>query len=365
MLRLLTLVSKAPGISPGQRFRLEQWAPHLAHDHGIELDFVPFESARLTEVLYAPGRFAEKAALVSFDFVRRLTAVLDSRRYDGVVLYREAALIGPPIYERLLARLGVPMILDFDDAIWLDPGGGRNGVFTKLRFFEKTKELCALASAVTVGNAYLAGWARQFNGNVHVVRTSIELSRYAAVPPTSGADHFRVGWTGSLSTMSLHLERARPFLERLASDIPLEVQVICSEPPRPFSGAKNTFIPWRADTEADDLAACDVGIMPLPDDAFARGKCGCKALQYMAVERPVVVSPVGMNVELVEDGVNGLLADTDDDWVRALTRLAHDRDLRRRLAIRGRRTVEEGFSSIAAASDFARAVRSAIPHGAR
>ena len=365
-MKLLVLVSKAPGISPGQRFRLEQWAPYLERTHGITLDFVPFESPRTTDVLYRAGHRGQKALLVLADFVRRLPAVLRAGRYDGVAIYREAALFGPAIYERLLRRMGVPMLLDFDDAIWLNPGGGRNGIFARLRYGAKTSKICELATVVTVGNEYLAEWAGQFSKNVHVVRTSIDLVRYPLLPSAAPSEYFRVGWTGSLSTMNVHLESARPFLERLAREIPLEIQVVCSEPPaRPFAGAKNTFIPWRAESEAEDVARCDVGIMPLPDDEFARGKCGCKALQYMAVGRPVVVSPVGMNTELIRDRENGLLASSDDEWVAALRELATDSALRARLGAAGRVTVESGYSAESAASAFAHAVRSAIPMGAR
>lgn len=365
MIRLLALVQKPEGISPGQRFRLEQWAPHLRARHGISLEFAAFESPGLTRVLYEDGHVPEKAGRVVFDFVRRGLHVARSRRYDGVVLYREAALLGPALYERLLARAGVPTILDFDDAIWLESGGGRNGIFAKLRFPAKTAKLCELADAVTVGNAYLADWARSFNSNVHVVRTSIELARYPRIEPPPDDGVLRIGWTGSLSTMNQHLEPARTILERVAARRPVEVQVVCSEPPvRPFAGARNVFIPWRAATEAEDVARCHVGIMPLPDDPFARGKCGCKALQYMAVGRPVVVSPVGVNTEIVRSGENGLLAESEDEWVEALLRLGDSPELRARLGAAGRATVEAGYSAESAAAAFAAAVYSAVRSGA-
>lgn len=361
MIRLLALVQKPEGISPGQRFRLEQWAPHLRAEHGMELEFAPFESPGLTAILYESGHVPEKIARVLWDFGRRAADVARAGRFDGVVMYREAALVGPALYEHVLSRLGVPTILDFDDAIWLEAGGGRNGLFTKLRFPEKTAAICRLVDAVTVGNTYLADWARQHNRTVHVARTSIELAQFRVFPPPADDGVLRIGWTGSLTTMNKHLEQARPVLERVAALRPVEVQIVCSEPPaRPFAGARNVFIPWRADTEAEDVARCHVGIMPLPDDPFARGKCGCKALQYMAVGRPVVVSPVGVNTEIVRSGENGLLASTEDEWVDALLRLGDSPDLRARLGTEGRKTVELGYSAEIAAAAFADAVRSAV-----
>lgn len=357
MIRLLALVQKPEGVSPGQRFRLEQWAPHLRARHGIDLEFAPFESPGLTQVLYEPGRVPEKAVRVLHDFVRRAVDVAAAGRFDGVVLYREAALLGPAFYERVLALRGIPTVLDFDDAIWLESGGGRNGPFARLRFPSKTATLCGLVDAVTVGNGYLADWARRFNPNVHVVRTSIELAKFPVLPPPPDDGVLRIGWTGSLSTMNVHLEAARPFLEALGARRRVELQVVCSEPPaRPFANVANVFIPWRPETEAEDVGRCHVGIMPLPDDAFARGKCGCKALQYMAVGRPVVVSPVGVNTEIVRQDVNGLLASTDEEWGDALNRLGDLPELRARLGVEGRKTVESGYSAESAAASFAEAV---------
>jgi glycosyltransferase involved in cell wall biosynthesis len=360
-LRLLVLASKPKGIAPGQRFRLEQWAPRTAASHGIELDFAPFESPRLVELLYLPGHRPEKAAWVLWDFVRRLKDVIRARRYDGVVVFREAALIGPAIYERALKALGVPMFFDFDDAIWHHGQVSKaNGVFSKLHFYGKTSTICRLAAGVLAGNEYLASYARQRSSNVFVVPTSIELDRYPVQPEASDPSRFVVAWSGSLATLP-HFEHARPILERLAKRRPLTVKVICNKPPeRPIEGAENVFVPWSEAGEAEAVGAAHVGIMPLPDDEFTRGKCGLKALQFMATGRPVVVSPVGMNRDLVTSGQNGFLASTTDEWLDALEQLASSRELRHRIGAAGRKTVEEGYSAEVVSALFARAVRQTL-----
>lgn len=368
-LRLLVLAPKPKGLSPGQRFRLEQWAPRVASQRGITLEFLPFESPRLTKLLYQPGHKAEKALWVAVDFVRRASAVLAARRYDGVVVYREAALLGPAIYERLLAWAKIPLLFDFDDSIWIPAQiSSVNGVFSKLHFWGKTSTTCRLASAVIVGNEHLADYARARNGNVFVVPTSIELERYplqpelpdpAAAGVTDG-EPFVVGWSGSTHTL-VHFEHARAALERLAARRKIAVHVVCNKPPaRPIAGAENRFTPWSEVGEAEAIGKAHVGIMPLPDDEYTRGKCGLKALQYMATGRPVVISPVGMNNQLVSSGENGFLASSDDAWVSALERLADSGDLRRRIGAAGRRTVEQRYSAEVVANLFADAVRSAI-----
>jgi glycosyltransferase involved in cell wall biosynthesis len=360
-LRLLVFVSKPAGMSPGQRFRLEQWAPHLATEHGITLDFVPFELPQLTKLLYERGRIAEKAMWTLLAFVRRPVHGARARRYDGAIVFREAALLGPAIYERIMARAGIPFFFDFDDAIWIPQfAASANGAFARLKFLGKTASVCRLSTGVFAGNEFLAAWARQHNERVSVIPTSIDLDTYRLFPPLAEDEPFSVGWSGSQTTLS-HYEHARPALERLATRRRVVVKVICNKAPAaPIAGAETIFIPWTEKGEAETLAQVHVGLMPVPDDDFSRGKCGLKALQYMAVGRPVVVSPVGMNRDLIRSGQNGMLATTVDEWVDALDKLATSRDLRTRLAAAGRQTVEQRYSARVVSALVAGAIRAKL-----
>lgn len=358
-LNLLVLASKPPGLSPSQRFRLEQWAPYLRRNHGITLHFRPFESAALAEILQTPGHLARKAGLVLRDFVRRFDVLGEVGDYDAVVIHREAALIGPAIIERMIAASRKPLIFDFDDSIWSPAQEMANGVFSKLHFFGKTASICRLATAVTVGNAFLARYAREYTDRVEVIPTSIDLGLYPLVAEPVTDSPFVVCWTGSASTL-VHFDHARPALEKLARQLALQVNIICNVPPTTvIEGAQQRYIPWSAEGEAQTLGNCHAGIMPLPDNEATRGKCGLKALQYMATGRPVVVSPVGVNLDLVDDGRNGFLASTSDEWVAALTELARDRKLRARMGKAARATIEHGFSASVTAARFARLVRKA------
>ena len=358
MIRLLALVSKPPGVSPGQRFRLEQWAPILRSRHGIAIDFSAFESEELSAVIYQRGRRMAKAALLLRDSLRRREVLARARHYDAVVIYREVALLGPALYERLLARAGVPIILDFDDAIWMPGAGSANGVFARLHFPGKTATICRFAAAVVVGNDYLASYARRHNGNVHVVPTTIDLNQYRVQPTLDAESPLVITWSGSFSTL-VHLEHMRDVLRKLGARRKVRLRVICNRPPdRPFEGVDTEFVPWSERDEVSAVGATHCGIMPLPDDEFSRGKCGLKALQFMATGRPVVVSPVGVNTQIVNSGVNGIVASTADDWIQAFEALAASPDLRERLGCAGRRTVEERFSAEIGAAGFARAVAS-------
>lgn len=352
--RLIVLTVKPPGVSPGQRFRLEQWAPYVRERSGIEMDFVPFESPELTNVLYEAGRRPEKAAWILRDFARRAIHVMRARRYDAAVIYREASLIGPAIWERVLVATGVPFILDFDDAIWMPTQVSKaNGVFAKLHFVGKTSTLCRLASAVTVGNSYLADYARAHSSRTYILPTSIDLRSYPVLPERTPAEPFVVTWSGSMHTL-YNFEHARRPLEALARRRKLVVRVICNQPPaRPIAGADNVFIPWTKEREAEAIADTHVGIMPLQDEPYMRGKCGLKALQYMATGRPVVASPVGMNSDLIQSGKNGLLARSPEEWIAALETLASSAELRHELGRAGRATVESTYAGDVVSAQFA------------
>ena len=250
MLRALALVSKEKGVSPGQRFRIEQWEHDLRCGHGIAIEYAPFESPALSRILYQDGKAIEKGMLLLKDMLERRAALTASRRYDVVVIYREAALIGPPIYEWLISRAGVPIVYDFDDAIWTTPKRSAVAVnhrFRSLKFTGKTATICRLADVVTVGNEYLASWARQHCSSVHVVPTSIDLGAYPIQPAPPEDAPFTIVWSGTFSTLE-HLEHARRPLEKLARRRPVRLNVICDRPlARPIAGVDMRFIRWRAD----------------------------------------------------------------------------------------------------------------------
>jgi len=213
---------------------------------------------------------------------------------------------------------------------------------------------------VTVGNDYLADYARKHNPVVRLVHSSIELAEYPLVAEPKEKTPFVVCWTGSASTLA-HFEQARGPLEQLATKLPLAVKIICSKPPaRPIAGAEMRFTPWSSEREAQDVGDCHVGIMPLPLNEVTQGKGGMKALQYMATGRPVVVSPVGVNLEIVSQGVNGYHAKTDEEWLNSLLDLSRSSERRRRMGAEARKTVERDYSATVSSSKFAQAVREVL-----
>lgn len=351
---VLLLLPYAYDTAPSQRFRIEQWSPHL-RAAGIRVTQAGLHSLEEQRRLHAPGSSLGKAMLLLRGLVRRLMQLRLAPGHDVIWLHRTALLAGPPILERLLAKSGHPVVYEFDDAIWMPHTARANARWSWMKFANKTGEICRLASHVVTGNDYLADYARQFASNVSVIPTTVDTDEYRPVESYERTDPFVVGWSGSATTQP-HLELAGGALARLAARRPIKLMVI---------GAPNVAIPhvaaeaceFEAHRQVERLRQFHAGIMPLPDEDWARGKCGLKALEYMACGVPVVTSPVGVNSEIIEHETNGLLVTRQDEWVEALDRLAGDPSLRERLGRAGRRTVERNFSREVQASRVERLLR--------
>jgi glycosyltransferase involved in cell wall biosynthesis len=362
-MRLLAIVPSVYDTNPSQRFRIEQWEP-LLRARGVEVTFRPFESPELHAVLYRPGRTAEKLRLVAEALRRRAADVRAARDYDAVYLLREAALLGPPLFERWLRRAGVPFVFDFDDAVFVPYVSPSNGYLSYLKFPGKTRAICRMAAHVMAGNPYLADYARRVNERVTMIPTTIDTEKYTVEPRAENRVPV-VGWSGSYSTAQ-HLATLKGVLRQLAERERFRLRVI-GAPDFKIEGVEVEATAWRSETEVEDLRPFDIGIMPLPDDQWSRGKCGLKALQYMALGVPTVCSPVGVNTEIVRDGENGLLASTDDEWVEKLSGLLRSASERARLGRAGRETVEARYSAVVQAPRvyevFASVVREASRRG--
>jgi len=232
-----------------------------------------------------------------------------------------------------------------------------NGYLSYLKFPAKTKTICRLATHVMAGNPYLADYAKQTNQNVSIVPTTIDTEKYSVLPRERNPVPV-IGWSGSFSTVQ-HLDSLAGALRRLARTENFRLVVI-GTPVYKLDGVDVEALPWRSATEVSDLRQIDIGIMPLPDESWSRGKCGLKALQYMALGIPTVCSPVGVNSEIIQDGVNGFLAGTEDEWVAKLTQLLHDEKLRARLGAAGRATVETKYSAAVQAPRVYEILRSVV-----
>ena len=358
-MHVLALMPALYDTSPGQRYRLEQWEP-LLRERGVEITYAPFEDEELHALLYKPGLLGKKLQLVTRNVGRRLSLVRRVKDYDLVYILREAALLGPPIFEKLIYQRRVPIVFDFDDAIFVSYRSPSNGYLSYLKFASKTKTICRIASHVMVGNPYLAEYARQVNDRVTVIPTTIDTEKYRVPRRTEKTGPPVVGWTGSYSTVQ-HLDTLRGALKKLAERESFRLRVI-GTPAYECAPIDVEAMRWRADSELEDLSAIDIGVMPLPDDRWSKGKCGLKALQFMALGIPTVCSPVGVNTDIIQDDENGFIAGTEDEWVEKLSRLLRSAELRQRLGQAGRATVEQKYSAITQTPRVYEIFKSVIGH---
>lgn len=328
---------------PSQRFRFEQYVDYLA-EHGLETTFSPILAEEEYAVMYRPGGLGRKALMTARGALRRLEEVGKASRYDIVMVQREAIQLGSAAFEAAVSRSSAKLVFDFDDAIWLPDASPANRKFAWLKRPGKVPKIISYADVVFAGNAYLADYARRFNANVRVIPTTIDTDSYLKPPSSKDASRVCVGWTGSVTTVK-HLERALPVLHQVRERYGERVYFkVIGDPAYRNEELGIQGIEWRADTEVEDLSELDVGIMPLPDDAWSRGKCGLKGLQYMALEIPTIMSPVGVNAEIIVDGENGYLASDTGEWVDKIGRLIDSAELRRRLGAAARQTVVERYS---------------------
>jgi 2-polyprenyl-3-methyl-5-hydroxy-6-metoxy-1,4-benzoquinol methylase/glycosyltransferase involved in cell wall biosynthesis/uncharacterized protein YbaR (Trm112 family) len=356
-MRVLALMPSIYDTSPGQRYRLEQWEP-LLRERGVEITYAPFESEDLHSTVYTQGHILNKLKLVGSAIRRRSSLINTLKTYDLIYIFREAALLGPPIFERRIYQSGVPFVFDFDDAIFVSYKSPSNGYLSYLKFAGKAKTNCRLAAHVMVGNSYLADYARQVNDNVTIIPTTIDTRKYRQLSYEKKSGPIVIGWTGSYSTVQ-HLDTVKETLKKLARDEKFQLRVI-GTPSYQIEGVEVKASQWCAETELDDLSGIDIGIMPLPDDRWSKGKCGLKALQFMALGIPTVCSPVGVNTDIIQDNVNGMLASSEEEWIKKLTMLLHSPELRERLGEAGRRTVEEGYSAVSQVPRVLEVFKSAI-----
>lgn len=364
-LRVLAL-SPIPEEGAGCRFRVAQYLPYL-REAGFDVDISPFYTPEYFRLVYQHGRYAKKAAKFVALAWRRFQEMFVLGRYDLVFLYREAIPIGPPVVEWIVARRGIPIVYDFDDAIFL-PGAvsEANKAISFLKNPGRVAQVLRRSARVVAGNEFLAQYARQYNANVTVIPTAVDTTRFVprkAGPSAAGRD-LVVGWIGSPTTFP-YLAALADVLRVVARTHPFTLKVSGAGQPVRFPGLSVNEVPWSMADEVSLFNTCDIGVYPLTDDEWSRGKCGFKAIQCMACGVPVVAAAVGVNREIIVDGVNSFLASTPGEWVEKLGRLLSDPALRDRMAAAGRRTIEERYSLEITAPQLAAVLASAAgrtPH---
>lgn len=348
----ILLLTRYDRLGASSRLRFLDYLPALAAD-GLEVEVSPLLDDAYLRGLYG-GRRPDPRRMAAA-YARRVAALRGAAgRHDAVWLEKEALPWLPAAAEAMAGLGRIPYVMDIDDA-WYERYAGHRSAAVRALLGGKFATLARRARIVLAGNPFLADWARRSGaGDVRIVPTVVDPARYPVAAPARDGGPLVVGWMGSPSTVR-YLGMVGGALARLGAAATLRV-VGAEAADLPVPAA---CVPWREDSEAEELSRFDVGIMPLPDEPWERGKCGYKLIQYMAAGRPVVASPVGVNSDIVRHGVNGFLADTPEEWAEALGRLAADPELRVRMGAAGRRLVEERYALPVTAPQVAAALRAA------
>ncbi|MEM6523804.1 MAG: glycosyltransferase [Bacteroidota bacterium] len=352
-MKILFLVPYPLGEAPSQRFRFEQYLPYLIKSNS-KVTIKSFLDAEGWKVFYEGKTIVILLHLLK-GFIKRTYHILLATEYDFIFIHREVTPIGLPVCEWFLAKFfRKKIIYDFDDAIWLrDPNESNLKSFIKCKW--KVKYICKWSYKVSTGNKYLADYARNFNDHVIVNPTTVN-TKTIHNPDLYAKNNNRnkrqicIGWTGTHSTLQ-YLSLVVPVLKRLEKKYKFIFRLVSNKEPD-FSLKNLDFVQWKKETEIEDLMAIDIGIMPLADDQWSKGKCGFKALQYLALGKPALVSPVGINTQIIRHGVNGYHCKTEADWFKNLSYLLENQSICQSLGENGKLYVQKNYSVDSNVSNF-------------
>ena len=337
-------LTKYPYEIASTRYRVNQFFPFL-EENGIECSFSPLMNIKFFRILHKQGQILYKILGVAWFSLRRFLDVFRALRYDVVFVQREALMVGPPVVEWLIAKvIRRPVVFDFDDALFLGSDGrARERWIRMLKWPQKIVSILRLSSHVIVSTPYLQAYAAQYNPRVTVIPSVLDCQKFIPVRRDS-REEITIGWVGTFSSWP-YMERLRDVFEELGKRHRFVLKIVGLGRDYPLRSPNIEVInlDWDLEREVEDYQSLDIGVYPLIDDAWSRGKMGFKVIGYMAVGIPCVCSALGDHVRFLQDGVNGMLAATKEEWVEKLSRLIEDKELRRRIGEAARRTVEEWY----------------------
>ncbi len=288
---------------------------------------------------------------VAVGFVKRFFLLFKIPRYDFVYIHREAAPAGPPFFEFIIAKLlRKKIIYDFDDAIWVRIASSANPKVSYLKCSWKVKYICRWSYITTVGNDFLADFAHRYSKNVMVIPTVVDTVNLHNRLKNQSEQPFTIGWTGTFTNF-YNLERIFEPVKKLQEKYNFRFLIIADKDPM-LTGMKYEYIKWDKVTEIDDLIKFNIGVMPLNNSEVEMGKCGFKAIQYLSLGIPAVVSPVGANCKVVLNNVVGFWAESDEDWYTNLELLINDTECRIHMGTAAREHIINHYSVAATRKMF-------------
>lgn len=334
-----------PTEGASNRYRIGQYLPYL-ENNDIRYSLHPFWRSSVFNVLYKNGFHFKKFLFFVLGTFSRIFDILLMDRYDIVFIHREAFPIGGAFFETIVKFLNKPIIFDFDDAIFLPSISRPNSFIERFKNFNKVRQIIKKSNHVIVGNDYLRDFTMRYNNSVTVIPTVIDINKYQPGYKNDidkNRDKIIIGWIGSPTTLDFLASMRNVFIVVSNKFTNVGFKIVGG-----YFNINNlpnlTSKPWKIEEELEDLRSFDIGIMPMPNNEWTKGKCAFKAILYMSMAIPCVCSAVGVNRQIIIDGENGFLADKEDEWIEKLFRLIKDAQLRKKIGEAGRKTVEVKYS---------------------
>jgi glycosyltransferase involved in cell wall biosynthesis len=358
-MKVLSLVPHRMGFAPGQRSSIELWEEVLQLE-GISLHFEPFETERLRGILHKRGNRLEKVSEMLRGYTNRIKLLRELDEYDAVVVYREAALLGPAFLENMIAKKK-PIIYILDDPLFMPYRSPSNGYLSYLKFFGKIKSIIEMSRVVIVNSTQIRDYALQFNHNVFQIPSIVDTRKFSYIPKGDDCKKVCIGWSGSPTTLG-NLKMVESPLRRIGARSDCSIKFIGGSV-IPVSGFEFAAQPWCAETEVEDLRALDIGLVPLPENRWNPYKFLMKTAQYMALGIVPIGTPMASNPEVIRHGENGFLASNDEEWFSFMKLLVEDKELQRRMSTEAAEDARKRYSLEANAQKIITSFKSAIMDG--
>ena len=343
MKKILFLAHHRIDRSPGQRYRFEQFFDYL-ESKGLECYLANIINEEDEKALYESKNILKKIKIGLNSYKRRWIHTSRIEDFNLVVIYREVLPTKSIYFENYIRKKNIPIVYDFDDAIWVKDVSEVNKKISFLKDEKKIEKILPFCKHVTCGNEYLASFARNFNSNVTIIPSTVDTDKYKPIKSNNHDEKIKIGWVGSHTTVKHFnlLFDVYLFLKKKYKN-KLEFILIGDE------NYQNTElgiqgIKWDNNKEVELFNSFDIGIMPIPNNEWSKGKCGMKGLLYMSVGTPTVMSSVGMNKKIIENGKNGYLANSSSDWIEILSKLIESKTLRDKIGLKGRETILKNYS---------------------
>jgi len=356
----ILFIQPYPTEGASARYRVEQYVPYL-EKNGIKCVIRPFVSSKFYKILYKKGLCFKKILYFIQSSIQRFFDIFLAAKSDLIFIHLETFPLAPPFLEYIFAKvLHKKIIYDLDDAIYMGNTSSANKFLKYIKCPSKIKKIIKIADHVITCNEYLADYTNKYNKNITVIHTSVDTEKFKPINKEK-KDCMVIGWIGSHSTAK-YLSELKDVFFKLSSEYRFSIKIIGAGEEYDFKipGIEVVKSDWSLKDEIAQFQSIDIGVYPLPENEWTKGKTGFKTIQYMSVGIPCVASDVGANRDIIEDGVNGYLAKTEEEWLAKISNLIQNPQLRMNMGLKGRKTVEEKYSLKVNAPAFYKVIRDSI-----